>query len=294
MWRLLAINKRTVYTKADYTFEKLKDFEKVVPYLYPKIEGSWRISLIKFQLDELEHIQENINIPDYVNIYAYLSKDILEKFVEKFPDVREREKTPKEKYNEFLKDFPKMFTGKALKELYSRFHGNVAKIEEIAADLLELTQDKDVIDVSDINKIAVKEDIVYAKDVLYTFLIYDCELIPRRGHKLAGYRWKKPWELYNKLVNNLGRSYSYYAIRKQVDNLVKEKIKYMHNEEYKEEIVEYLDVYQLADLYQSFHLYTSDALFVIMDEIERRKRNDSLFKRLSTTNSIECYEAYKG
>ena len=183
-----------------------------------------------------------------------------------------------------------MFTGTALKELYSRFHGNIAKIEEIAQDLLEITAEKDVIDVKDINKIAVKEEIIYAKDVLYTFLLHDCELIPKRGHRLAGYRWKRPWELYYKLIDNIGTKYAFYAMRKQVDFLVKENIKYMHNEDYKEEIVEYIDVYQLADLYQMFYLYNHNALYVIMDEIERRKHNDSLFKGQSFTNYTERYE----
>lgn len=296
MWRVLGYTRGKFLKKADYTFEKLKDFEKILPYLYKKIEGSWEISLLRFDLKDILHVKEELIVPEYVHLNVYLAKDVMLKFLEKYPELKEKEKSNIEQYKELLASFPKTLTKKAISELYSRLHGNIKRIQETLQELAEKTQDKTVIDIKDINQVTIVNDTVYAKDVLYTFLLYDCEKIPKRGHKLSRYRYRyrKPWDLYEKLVSELGTEYAFYAIRKQVDNLVADKIKYMHNEEYKEFAVEYVDVYALADLYQSFHLYSYNALYVLMNEILRRKRNDSIFKDKTITYYDQLYYVDQG
>lgn len=279
MWRILKQKKNQVIPKeADYVFEKLSDFEKLVPYLYPKIDGEWSIIFLGFSLKDLLYCEEKLDIPEYVNIVAYVSKDVHDRFLARYPKYVEKEVSNHERYKEVLKSIPRIMTAKAIRELYSRFHGNIERIEEALEEIIKNNPDKETIDIKDVDSVVVESETVYAKELLYAFLIYDNELIERRGNPLSGYRWKRPWELYEKIVRSLGRDFAFYAIRKQVEYLIDEKIKYMHNEDYKEQIVEYLDTDMLAELYGSFHIYGPASLSVLLRNIGRRKRDDSLFK----------------
>lgn len=279
MWRILKQNKKQILPKnKDYVFEKLTDFERLVPYLFPKIDGDWCIVLLGFSLKDLIYCVEKIDVPEFINIQAYVTKDVQDRFLSRYPKYIEETKTNKELYKEFLKTVPKMMTAKAIRELYSRFHGNIQRIEEAMVEILSNTSEKDIIDIRDIDEVIIESESVYAKEVLYTFLLHDNELVEKRGTPLSGYRWKKPWELYAKIVRTLGTDYAFYAIRKQVEKLLDEKIKYMHNEEYKESIVEYIDTDAIAELYATFNLYGPKALYVILNNIGRRKQDDSLLK----------------
>lgn len=277
MWRLLEKKSGISYEKGDYVLEKVSDLEKLAPYLYPKIEGDWKIVLIGLSLKENIDAYTHIEIPKSVEIVSYVAKDVLQKMSVMYPELKVKQKSSRELYKDLIADIPKLMTSKALKELYNRFNGNINKIAEIVPEMVKNSEGRDVIDIKDVDAVAPRVDVVYAKDVLLAFLLSNCELIPKRGHRLSTYRWKKPNELLEKLITDLGRNYSFYAIRKQVMYLMNQKIKYMHGEDYKEIAVQFIDTYQITELVMGFQMYGSGALEVLLWNIERRVNNDSIF-----------------
>ena len=284
MWRILVKQKGERYETGDYVLEKIKDLEKIVPYLFPKIEGRWKIVLIGMTVKENAMAYKELDIPEYVDVISYMPKDSAIKLITQFPELEYVKKSSKELYSEIIKQLPKTITPKAMKEVFRRFHGNAEKIAEIMPEIVEHSGDQHDITIADVDAVVPILDIVYAKDVLYSFLFHSNNLISKRGHYLSKCKYGKPELLLQKLIQDLGRDYAYYAIRKQLRNLTKEKIKYMHNEEYKEKAVEYIDTYTLSELLFSFEYYGSAALEVLLYNIERRKQDDSIFKGKVITN----------
>lgn len=277
MWRLLKRTRSTILPKGDYLFDKVKDLEKIAPYLMPKLEGKWKIVCVGFTLKELIYVKENINIPEDVEALFYVTQDVVVRFSERFPQVLGKDKTNKEIYQELIKNLPKLITDSAAYSLYNKFQGNIQRIEESIVELIDASAGSPMIEAKHVDAVSIVNNNVYAKDVLYTYLLHNDVTIPKKGHTYSRYKWKKPEEMYNKLIDSIGVKYAFYAIRKQISNIVDGKIDYMKNKEC-DAITSYVDIMWLSELYGSFLLYKWECLPILMENILRREKDDSIFK----------------
>lgn len=280
MWRLLKRTRSTVIPKSDFLFDKVKDLEKLAPYLMPKLEGKWKIICVGLTLKELIYIQEKVIIPEDVEILFYVSQDIIARFTDRFPKVLGKDKTNKELYQELIKNLPKLISDSAAYSLYNKFQGNLKRIEESIVELIDASADSPMIEPKHVDAVSLVNNNVYAKDVLYTYLLHSDITIPKKGHIYSRYRWKNPEDMYTKLIDSIGTRFAFYAIRKQLSNLVDNKIAYMNNKEC-DIITSNVDVMWLSELYSSFLLYSWESLPILMENILRRERDDSLFKTKS-------------
>jgi hypothetical protein len=270
---------------ADYIFDKLEDFEKILPYLYPKIDGEWSIMLVDLKIVDCRRLLDDLQVPEYLEIECHLKQDVLGLLFAEYPKYRSEEKSKWEQYLETVANFPKTIEKRASSELFKRCHGDVGAIREALAELLTMSIDEDVITIRHINAILLANDSVYAKDVILTLLLKPNVLVPSRGSRLSRYKYNNPFELYTKLEYEIGRDAAFYSMRKYLRNLYEGKIDYLRNKETKEkEVVEVLDVYEIAHAYLTFFMSSPLQILTCLTILEERTRDASSFQTTVLAN----------
>lgn len=237
----------------DYVFEDVDKFEKVLPYLLPKLEGSWKLLLVEPKMEHIRCYLDTSVIPSYIDLLITVDANQLEQLYLERPNLVEKERTPWDIYMDLIKQFPVPMEDKALRELYFRVG---PKETDLAAALVELEQ-YDYISMKVINKHFAPVQRVFASQVVRAFLLG---------------RFRLGWTLLSKLETEIGSTVSFYAIRKYLRRLLKEKEQYLQNEDVKERIVEQVDGYTLILLYWLFETATSpNQLYPILQMFERRQ-----------------------
>ena len=284
--QLLKYSRDITFPKGcDYIFEKVKDLEKKLKYLRPKLEGEWIIVCVDFNLKEMREIKENFKIPDYVDIRCYVKQEVIEKFLIEYPEYAEVEVSKWDQYLELVKTLEKPMSKSAMNELYKRNKGNLEKIRGVLPDIINAAEEKEIIDIKDINNYVLKEEKTYARDVILSFLLRGNENIPRKGNRLSKFRYGNPWDYYYSLVDEYGEKTSYYFLRKSVNKLFEQKLNYLRNEDIKEEeFVKAVDYFHIVYLKDLFVMCTKpDQLIIIFRMLERRNNNACIFEETFLT-----------
>ena len=236
----------------DYTFESYSDFMKVYPYLLPKLEGEWDIAYIAENLTSVEELKANV-AQSWIHIAVYLDKDLYAAYYTKYPSEKKEVLSNKDVCLKIIAESNLLIDPDATKELLYRVRNEPKTLRMMLVQLDDQCIDKHIT-IKDIRKYVPKNESVYAKSVVRYFI--------------NGERYR--WEYLEKLISQLGDRYAFYAMRKAVSNLLKEKHKYLHNQDAQRGI-EDLPATQIVRLYTLFTLAPNpQALVPIMSQFDAK------------------------
>ena len=274
---------------SDYVFDKLRDLERIEPYLYPKIEGNWVIVMMDMRIKELKYILNEMNIPDYVDLVCTVKQDTYKEFCRQYPTYAIEPKTKKEMYEEFIATIDIPIDIKAYYALYNRSRGDINRIREVIDSIMEILPDTNNITVKEVDRVLPRENIVYASDVVLAMLLYKNPVLKKTGSRYSKYKYAKPKKLLWQLIEALGYEYAFYAMRVQVRALYKEVTKYMNNEESKfADLFQIVDVFKITTAYTMFEICNYMQIVTIYKVVIGDEDCDSLFKG-TLRQSIEEY-----
>ena len=277
--QIMRLGKDTQFPYSDFIFEKYKDYIKVVPYLIPKIQGRWTIILVDFTMEQMKEVEAS-NLPSFVEITSYMKPDLMDIFLQEFPKYMVNTKSSWDQMVEVIIYKKLDATSKALKMLYSRCKGNIDEIFRKLNDIEKIVPEGGMITEKEVNALVKEEDTIYSRDILLSLLLHGDKSIPRRGNYLSKFRNANVTNLVDRFVGDLGRDYAFYALRKYTKKLYDNKMKFIQNKDCKDEqVLKRIDVFTLAHALMCFEMSNPKQLYVVLDEIERRNKNDSDFRR---------------
>lgn len=253
MFSLKQYNKKEKLPKADYILEELKELQRVLENLTPRLVGVWEILLIQPSIKDTKEVIEEKLVPKWVNVTAYLSKKNLETVCIQYPNLIPKQTSFKEQVDDILSDMTHLIDKKAINTLMQAFWGN---LPELQTTLMVLDKEATgVITLKDVEKKVNYTRPVYASEVLSSFLLHE----------------KRRWTLYNKLVQELGLSFAYNALNKYAKTLLLEKNKLLNNKDISQFIVKRVDAPFICYVYSLFAISTNyNQLFGIMHAIDNR------------------------
>lgn len=241
------------FSAYDYIFDDITKFETALPFLYPKLEGSWDIMLVEPRLSNIRTYLDTAIIPSYLHLVITVESSQLERLYLERPQLVEKEKTSWDVYMELIKKFPVPMADKAMREIYYR---QGPKEEDLRAALNELL-DYPIITLREVNRHFAPSNRVYASQVVRAFLLG---------------RYKHAWRMLSTLETELGNAVTFYAMRKNVRHIFAEKSKYLKNEDTRERLAEMVDGYTILLLYWLFESAKSpNQLYPLLLQFERRQ-----------------------
>lgn len=274
MIKIEELNKYTKFPEhPDYILEKDKKFYKLLPYLTKRIKGDWNIVLVDFPIEALENICKELDIPAYLNLYIYVPRDVYITFIQKHTEFKQEPKKRKDIFMEYILSVPKLIDPNAVSELYKRCNGSVQIVESYMQELLNRASESETITRKIVTLVIPQSDNVYATDIIKSLIACNNTMIPKNGHPLSKYLYKtnRPQILLQKLINTLGNDYAFYALRKVVYKLYKEKTEYLKNKTSKDDyILEVVDIYTLLYMKLAFELSKASQLVGLIYIIECR------------------------
>ena len=215
MIKFTELTRKTKFVQSDYTFEKSEDMLSMLPHLTPKFKGNWIINLVDPRIKDAFHLIEHDVLPNYIDCYVYMSQSKLDIIVLKHPKLIPTKQKPWETYQLMIAELNHPIDPKAADYIYSTLSGNLDKLHE-ALSQLDRDCESDTITIQQAKQeYKATRKVVYASDVVKAFFTRD--------------KWR--WNKYNNLVQDLGQSYAYYAIRKQVLKWSSDKNDYLQNKE---------------------------------------------------------------
>lgn len=241
------------FTSFDYVFEDVSKFEAVLPFLLPKLEGAWHVMLVEPKLANIRTYLDTATIPSYINLVITVDPSQLEQLYLERPQLVEKEKTSWDMYLDLIREFPVPLDDKAMREIYYRKGPKEEDLREALNELL----DYQIITMRVVNRHFAPVNRVYANQVMRAFLLG---------------RYKQAWQLLSMLEAELGGTITFYALRKNIRRIFKEKSRYLQNESTRERLVEQVDGYTIILLYWLFESASDPAqLYPILLMFERRQ-----------------------
>ena len=241
MITLQAFSSKSKLPNADYTFEKVELFESLICNISPKFEGDWVIVLLNPKIKYVKSIIDSNYVPEWINVIVMLSQKALEEVGSTYPGLLPKKLTAKEEYKSLIASLNHLIDESAVKLLWNNLGHNMSEIQRVLSELDAKCVDGDFITVKDVKSYVTSDTVIYASDVLKAFLLKD------------NYRWNK----YDKLVHNLGMSYAYYSLRKQVFKLLSDKYSYLQNKDVKNYLARKVDATFICYVYTLFVNSTS-------------------------------------
>lgn len=235
MLKISAISKDLKLANADYVFEKTDKFMRLLPYLYPKISGDWYIAILEPKPETVRTFLDTEVIPEYVTLELFMEQSQLENLMMERPSMQVEVKTAWQKYQDLIAGLDIVIDDKAVNEIYRRVGSNINSLEET----LTMLSDKSgngTITIKDVRLYVQDNSHVYASQVVRAFLTGDV----------------KAWNLFSIYEKELGTEIAFYAMRKYIRKLLKDKNAYLLNEEYKDKNVERIDAFAIMRAYKLF------------------------------------------
>lgn len=245
-------------SKFDYRLDKPDRFFSLLPYLYPKISGEWRIELVGIDIKVVREILDYTAVPDYINLSLVLAQDVLALLQAERPEIVATKKTIWEYYNDLIAKLPVLIESKAASMLYHRLPKDRILIRQTLDNLVTLCEEKGTITVSDVKGVTLNHRVYYANQVIRAFAEYD----------------KNRWRIFDQFELDLGTEYAFYALRKYVRKLLKEKSAYLVNKTYKDSNVECVDTYMIMFFIDRFNRYKPKQLLCIFSEFDSIRKGD--------------------
>lgn len=254
MIKLSLYNARVKLPNADYVLESQEDLEEILDVLTPKFEGTWDIIVIDAKIKFVKDFILADSTPDWVTINFYMNRAKLDEIVLIYPKYAPRVKTNKENFDELIASMKHLVDESARRALYKALGTDQIKLKEVLTKL-----DKECSGVSislkDVQGTVSYSKKVYASEVINAFLLKD----------------RNRWNLFDKLLKELGMEYAYNAMYKYVRKLLLEKNDYLHNKDVKMRIVSKVDAPLICYAYTMFSNSTNyKQLHCIMYGIDHR------------------------
>lgn len=235
MIKISAMEKNLKISNADYIFDKSDKLLNVLPYLYKKILGDWYIVLLEPKPEIVRQFLDTEVIPEYVKLEIFMEPNQLEQLMLERPNMAIKKLSAWEKYQELIACTDILLDQKAVSEIYRRVGTNTKSLEE-ALNTLKEKVGTEVVTVKHVRLYIQDNSRVYTNQVVRAFLLDD----------------KDAWKLFYIYEKELGEEIAFYAIRKYLRKLLKEKNSYLTNGEYKDRSVEQIDAFSIM---RAFHLF---------------------------------------
>lgn len=253
---LVLHNATTKRLQADYILDKPEGLADLIGILTPKFEGKWSIILIDPKITYVKEMLDGNLVPDFVDCFVHLNNAKMENIVMDYPTLAPKTVSVKEEYKELISTLKHLMQPDAMEALYSAIGPHLSELQE-ALVKLDTECEEFAITRKQVVKTYNPQKRVYASEVLSAFLLRD------------RYRWNK----LNKLVTDLGMSYAYNALYKQVVNLLKEKNKYLHNEDIKNRLAGKVDAMLIDYTYVIFsNSRNYNNLYGLMYDLDYRSK----------------------
>ena len=254
MISLVTLSRGITIKSADYTLDKVDKFYDIIGNLTPKFKGFWEFVLIDPKLSFIEDMMENALLPDWVHITVYTSAKKVDALVIKYPTLQPKEVSKKDKFNDMLANLKHNVDERARKALYGALSHNLEELQNTLT-MLDSECKTESITLKQVQSAVILNKKVYASDVVDAFLTHE----------------KQRWVLYKKLLKELGNDMCFYAMRKYVTRLLKDKEAYLRNEEVKTRAVSKLPAPVICYAYTLFANASSPAqLPIILHALENR------------------------
>lgn len=222
---LKVFTSKTKLEHSDYTFDDDTSLEKILTVITPKFEGEWVINLIDPSLKFALHLMERDIVPNYVKCNVYLKQAKLDIILMRYPKNEAKKQKPWDAYMIMVSELVHDINTDAAKYLYKAADGDVEMLKD-ALMLLDSKCEEQSITLQQVRNVYTQaKKPMYASEVVTSFFTKD------------RYRWQK----YETLVRDLGESYAYNAIRKQVLNWLKDKGDYLENKDVKNRRISEVD-----------------------------------------------------
>lgn len=228
-------NRKSKIAEADYVLDKFEKFLSLLDVLTPKLKGTWDVTLVDPKIKEVKSLLETDIVPEFINCHILLPQAKLEIVVIDYPKLAPKDISVKDRYKEMVACLNHMIDKNAMWMLYNTIGANLTLLQE-SLDKLDKECEGITITTKQVQSTFAVSKRVYASDVLAAFL--------RRDR----YRWVK----LTTLTKELGDEYAYYALYKQVRNLLTDKNKYLHNEDVKNKLVDSVDAPLICYAYVLF------------------------------------------
>lgn len=248
------------HSKFDYRLDKPDRFFDLLPYLFKKLSGEWNIELVDFDIGTVREILDHTNIPDYVSVYLVLAGDVIGMLQAERPELKVTKKSVWEYYNDLLAELPILIDSKAASMLYNRLPRNRTVIKQAIDSLSKSCEDKGIIEISDVRNVTLSHNVYYSNQVVRAFAEHD----------------RNRWKIFDQFELELGTHYAFYALRKYVNKLLKDKSNYLSNDEYKDKNVEVVDTYMIIFLLGRFNTYKPEQLICIFSEFDRMRKGEKV------------------
>lgn len=235
MLKLEYYNNKTKLPKVDYVLDKPEKLSDLVVNLTPKFEGQWEIILLDPKITQVNEIIETNVIPDWITLYIYVNNAKMEKILLEHPTFAPQQVSVKETFKLMIAELHNSIETKAMYDLYDAVGANVQALQE-ALNKLDAECEGGVITVKQVHSSYTYTKHVYASEVLEAFLTKD----------------KQRWYKFDRLTHELGDTIAYYALRKQVTMLLRDKNKYLHNVDVKSTLVTRVDAPYICYVYTLF------------------------------------------
>lgn len=235
MIKISVMSKNLKIANADYVFDKTERFMELLPYLYPKISGDWYIAILEPKPDSVRTFLDTNIIPDYVTLELFMEQSQLDVITLERPSMQVDIRTTWQKYLDLIACTDIIIDDRAMREVYRRVGSNIESLEE-ALNLLKEKCTHDTITIKDVRLYIQDNSKVYARQVARAFLLED----------------KKAWDMLYAYEQELGTEIAFYALRKYLRKLLKDKNNYLTNNDYKDKSVEEIDAFSIIRLYTLF------------------------------------------
>ena len=266
MIRLITTKDNFNDKNVDYVLDKTDKFYDMLYFLTPKFEGKWEFLLLDPTIKFVKELLRNVEVPDWVNIYIQVNQKKVNEIALDFPDMVPRKQTKKEAFNELIASLTHIVDTRASKMLFEAFKQKPKETTEVIRKLDADTESPNI-SVKQVQGSITFTKHVYASDVINAFLL-------DRNNK---------WKLYKSLVTELGEHYAYYACRRYVKNLLKQKEEFLQNKEVTLYIVNQIDAPSICYAYVLFANSTSyKQLYAVLYNLQQR--NEDTLQRVVRAN----------
>lgn len=235
MIKIVQYKRNMKIQEADYVLDKSEKLLDILVNLTPKFEGNWEIVLLEPKIKFVKKLLEDIILPEWVNIYLYLSNKKMEAVVLEHPGLQPKAKSIREEYDTMISSLNHLIDKNAKDAILRAIGNNTTQLQETLT-LLDKECEGQKITLKQVQSTLNYSSRVYASDVLKAFMTHDV----------------KRWDLYYKLLHELGPQITYYALYKQVKQLLDDKYAFLHNEDVKSYIARNVDAAFICYVYTIF------------------------------------------
>ena len=252
---LQTLSSKTKLPDSDYTFDKIEHFQDLLKNLTPKFEGTWKVILLSPKIKYVKELVDQRVVPDWMDVIVYVSQKALEEIAVEYPSLMPKKLSAKEEYARMIGNMKHLIDKQAINAIYKSVGANTRELQKVLNELDESCPDNEVITMKHVKGLISIVKRVYASDVLKAFLLND----------------SKKWELYNKLVHDVGLDIAYFAMYKQVKLLLSDKCDYLQNKDVKSYTARKVDATFICYVYVLFtNSHSSYQLPALLYAIEHR------------------------